>query len=277
LLNEPPLPVRARFDEHALNDLAGDIRLNGLHTPLVVVPDVEPVVGEPEGANGDRSVIGAQPTGRYEIVAGHRRYIAAGMAGLAELPCMVHSDLGAAKEAIMVSENFYREEVTPAEEALLIAQIVQRDNPTEAALCARFRKSPEWINSRTALLGKDEVVFNSVLERKVNFSVAQQLNRITHERTRRYYLEICIKSGATAEVARSFVQQWKLDQVGQPQGGPSAPGIPGYVPPAENSLKCFLCAGEQDPQNLEMIYVHRWELDHARRFLGIAVEQGVAK
>jgi ParB/RepB/Spo0J family partition protein len=77
------------MDEEQMDALVASIRELGFISVLVVVR-----VGE-----------------RYEVVAGHRRRIAAGRAGLVAVPCLIYPSKGAAMEAIQHAENKHREEL----------------------------------------------------------------------------------------------------------------------------------------------------------------------
>ena len=88
---------RTHFDEEALQELAESIRLHGLLQPIVV----RPMVG-----------------GTYQIVAGERRWRAARMAGLTEVPVVIiEADDKKAMELALI-ENLQREDLNPMEEAL---------------------------------------------------------------------------------------------------------------------------------------------------------------
>jgi ParB family chromosome partitioning protein len=87
---------RTRMDEQALNELAASIRAQGLMQPLLV-----------------------RPLGReqYELIAGERRWRAAQIAGLAEVPVLVREVADSAALAMALIENIQREDLNPIEEA----------------------------------------------------------------------------------------------------------------------------------------------------------------
>jgi len=90
---------RTRMDEGALNELADSIRTQGIMQPILVRP------------------LDGKDSGKYEIIAGERRYRAAKLAGLAEVPVLVREvpDENAAVMALI--ENIQREDLNPLEEA----------------------------------------------------------------------------------------------------------------------------------------------------------------
>lgn len=244
-LNEPPLPIRSLIEEGPLAALAEDVRVAGVVVPLIVVPDGP----------------------MYEIVDGHRRYLAAARVGVETVPAIVFPSLVQAKEAVMLRANMYREEPTAADEALFLAELIQKFDYTEADLCRMVGQSLAWVNQRLDLLRYDKEVFAAIRERKLSFAAGRELNRIPDERRRRYLLQQAIESDATARVVRQWVEQWKLEQVGPP--GPAAEAVPpeSQTPATDNGLRCFLCGGDKDPFNLEVIYVHKWEKAHLEMIL----------
>ena len=95
---------RTRMDEQALNELAASIRAQGLMQPLLV-----------------------RPLGReqYELIAGERRWRAAQIAGLAEVPVLVREVPDSAALAMALIENIQREDLNPIEEAGGLQRLVE--------------------------------------------------------------------------------------------------------------------------------------------------------
>ena len=94
---------RTRMDEGALNELAASIKTQGIMQPVLV----RPVDG-----------------GRYEIIAGERRFRAAQLAGLEEIPVLVREVDDQAAAAMALIENIQREDLNPLEEAQGIARLI---------------------------------------------------------------------------------------------------------------------------------------------------------
>jgi ParB family chromosome partitioning protein len=95
---------RTRMDPDALNELADSIRAQGVIQPILVRP-----VGEDS----------------YEIIAGERRYRAARIAGLAEVPVLVKSVADEAALAIALIENIQREDLNALEQAHGVQRLIQ--------------------------------------------------------------------------------------------------------------------------------------------------------
>ena len=97
---------RTRMDEGALNELAASIKSQGVMQPVLV---------RPLGGNGG---------GRYEIIAGERRFRAAQIAGLADIPVLVRDVDDQSAAAMALIENIQREDLNPLEEAQGIARLI---------------------------------------------------------------------------------------------------------------------------------------------------------
>jgi ParB family chromosome partitioning protein len=264
---EPPAPMRVSMDEAALYELRDSIRALGMLQPIIVVPtanvqDREPTADSGVFANGQHVAVE-----RYEIVAGHRRYLAARLVPLAELPCMVYSDGSLAKEAAMLAENVYREDVTAAEEGFFYLELIEKHTLTEAQLCAMVKQSPEYIYARTDMCQKDATIASLNAQRKINFTVAKELLKCPDPAHRAYLAQMAADSGATGSVVKSWVAQWKAQQSGPLETLQPKETTDAGTPVHENTVKCHCCGGDKDPQNLRLIYVHWYELDTWDRIL----------
>jgi ParB family transcriptional regulator, chromosome partitioning protein len=100
---------RTRMDEHALKELAASIRAQGLMQPLLVRP-----IGRDQ----------------YELIAGERRWRAAQLAGLAEVPVLVREVPDNAALAMALIENIQREDLNPIEEAGGLQRLVEEFSMT---------------------------------------------------------------------------------------------------------------------------------------------------
>ncbi|RJG15912.1 ParB/RepB/Spo0J family partition protein [Massilia cavernae] len=100
---------RTRMDEGALSELAASIKTQGIMQPVLVRPV------------GQDTITGAV---KYEIIAGERRFRAAQLAGLDEVPVLVREVDDQAAAAMALIENIQREDLNPLEEAQGIARLI---------------------------------------------------------------------------------------------------------------------------------------------------------
>ena len=103
---------RKAFDDTALSELAASITEHGVLQPIVVRPS---------------------PAGGYIIVAGERRWRAARLAGLTEIPALIKDISDTQAMEIALIENLQREDLDPVEEALGYRQLMERCSYTQEA------------------------------------------------------------------------------------------------------------------------------------------------
>jgi len=111
---------RTRMDAEALAELADSIRAQGVIQPILV----RPVAGD-----------------RFEIIAGERRFRAAQMAGLAEVPVTVRDVPDEAALAMALIENIQREDLNPLEEAQGVQRLVREFDFTHEQAAAAIGRS----------------------------------------------------------------------------------------------------------------------------------------
>ncbi len=127
---------RKVFKEDELNDMADSIREHGIFQPLIV----------------------QKKDDYYEIVAGERRWRAARLAGLKEVPCIVREFTEQEKRMIQLLENIQREGLTPIEEAMAYRSLIDDFNMTQDQLAESIGKNRTTITNTMRLLNlADEV------------------------------------------------------------------------------------------------------------------------
>jgi ParB family chromosome partitioning protein len=129
-----PDQPRRSFDSNALEDLAASIREKGVIQPLIVRPS-------PRTENG------------FEIVAGERRWRAAQMAQLHELPVLIREFDDTEVLEIAIIENIQRADLNPVEEAAGYAQLMEKFGHTQEKLATALGKSRSHIANAVRLLG----------------------------------------------------------------------------------------------------------------------------
>ena len=154
LIEPNPFQPRMNFDPEMLQDLADSIRAQGMLQPVLVRP----------GA-----------AGRYEIIAGERRWRAAGMSGLHEIPviCRTMSDAESAAAALI--ENLQRENLNPIEEAEGYQRLIDNFGLTQETLGLAVSKSRAHVGNILRLLSLPEQVRDDVRDGKLSFGHARAL------------------------------------------------------------------------------------------------------
>ena len=129
--------------EPQLQELAASIRAQGVLQPLLVRP------------NPDRN-------GRYQIIAGERRWRAAKLAGLHELPCFIRAMSDAEAAAAALVENLQRQDLNPIEEAEGFRRLLDEFGLTQEDLGAAIGKSRSHVANLLRLLNLPEPVIEHV-------------------------------------------------------------------------------------------------------------------
>ncbi len=129
---------RREFSPEELDSLAASIREHGVLQPLVVRP---------------------RPNGRYQIVAGERRWRASRIAGLTELPVVIRELTDEQAYEVALVENLVRSDLNPIEEALGYRTLIERFSMTQERVAQRVGRSrPAVANALRLLSLPDEVV-----------------------------------------------------------------------------------------------------------------------
>lgn len=135
-----PLQPRREFDEAALKDLASSIREHGVLQPILVTKrEIE------------------TPTGldvRYQLIAGERRWRAAGLAGISQIPAVIRRGVPDDKIRLELAliENVQREDLNALERAKAFKQLIEEFHMVHKEVAARIGKSREMISNTLRLL-----------------------------------------------------------------------------------------------------------------------------
>ncbi|MCC8196520.1 MAG: ParB/RepB/Spo0J family partition protein [Ruminococcus sp.] len=154
---------RTDFDDEALSKLADSIKQHGVLQPLLVRP---------------------LETGGYQIVAGERRWRAARMAGLDEVPVVIKEldDKGTMELALV--ENLQRENLNPVEEALGYKELMDKYSYTQEQVAQVVNKSRPAVANSLRLLSLDEKTLKMVREGEISVGHAKVLAGVENEELR---------------------------------------------------------------------------------------------
>lgn len=139
---------RLAFNEEELNELASSIKMYGILQPLILRP-----IGD-----------------KYEIIAGERRYKAATIAGLTEVPAILVNLDDQTSAELAIIENIQRKDLTAIEEAKSYKKLLDLGNLTQDQLAAKMGKKQSTIANKLRLLNlvpeaQDALLHNSISER----------------------------------------------------------------------------------------------------------------
>ena len=144
---------RRIFEEDALDELADSIRQFGVLQPILV----------------------QKKDGRYEIIAGERRWRACRKAGLKEIPAIIREYSDQETLELSLIENIQREDLNPIEEAKAFKSLLDEFGLRQEDLAARVSKSRTAITNSVRLLKLDERVQDMIIQKEISMGHARAL------------------------------------------------------------------------------------------------------
>ena len=163
LLQKGQYQPRIDIRQDSLEDLANSIKAQGV---------VQPIVARPIGKTGD--------TQRYEIVAGERRWRAAQMAGLDDIPAIVRDIPDEGAIAMALIENIQREDLNPLEESRALDRLIQEFDLTHAEAAEAVGRSRASVSNLLRLLDLSDKVKPMLEARQLEMGHARALLSITN-------------------------------------------------------------------------------------------------
>ena len=155
-LKPSPSQPRRLFNKNSINELADSIKAKGLVQPLVVRPS-------PSDANG------------YEIIAGERRWRAAQMAQLHEVPVVIRNFNDTEALEVAIIENVQRSDLSPIEEAAGYKRLIENHGHTQEDLSGIVGKSRSHIANIIRLLSLPQSIQDMITEGKISSGHARAI------------------------------------------------------------------------------------------------------
>ncbi len=152
-----PNQPRKSFDQTALEELAVSIKNYGIIQPIIVCP-----VGD----------------GKYQIVAGERRYRASKIAGMNNIPVLKMILTAKQIKELSLIENLQRQDLNPIEEAKAFRSLIEEYGFTQEQLADRLGKSRPAITNSLRLLSLNPVVIDMVISGRLSAGHARCLTSI---------------------------------------------------------------------------------------------------
>lgn len=209
---------RKHFDEASLAELADSIREHGIIQPLTV-----------------RKLA----SGYYQIIAGERRWRAARLAGLQEVPVIVmEADDRKAAELAMI-ENLQREDLNPMEEAAGFQSLIESYHMTQEEAAQRVGKSRSAVTNALRLLGLTPSVRKLVEEGKLSAGHARALVPLSPS-LQESAASAIVSGGLSVRQTEALVKRLSAEKK---EAQVKDPDEVDYLAEAQNELKARLCRG----------------------------------
>lgn len=182
---------RQHFDETALGELAASIKRHGIVQPLVVSPDTE----------------------GYMIIAGERRWRAAKLAGLSQVPAIVRSSQALEQLEIAIIENVQRVDLSPLEQAASIERLHREFGASYDDIAARLGKAPSTVNNIVRLLQLPTAAMDALAAHKITEGHARAILALKNQPEKQQrLLELIMAQAWSVRQAERYVTAHKAGE-----------------------------------------------------------------
>jgi len=178
--------------QETLQELADSIKAQGVIQPIVVRPVGVPGIGESQ---------------RYEIIAGERRWRAAQMAGLTEIPAVVRRIPDEAAIAVALIENIQRENLNPLEEARALERLISEFDLTHQEAADAVGRSRSGVTNLLRLLELAPEVCDRVEHREIEMGHARAIGALSNRKQQVEVATLVAKRGLSVRDTEALVRR----------------------------------------------------------------------
>jgi ParB family transcriptional regulator, chromosome partitioning protein len=191
LITANPKQPRRRFDEDALEALAGSVGEQGVIQPVLVRP---------------------RAGGTYELVAGERRWRAAKLAGLETIPALVRERADAAALEVALVENMVREDLNPIEEARACAALVEELGLTREQVGTRIGRSRVAVSNLMRILDLPDEAIDLLEQGVLSEGHGRALLLAEEHDARRQLARAAVADGWSVRVTEEHAREGNSDE-----------------------------------------------------------------
>jgi len=229
LVDRPKDPARKRIDPEKVRELAESIREVGLQQPVLLRP----------------------LDGRYEVVAGDRRYLAHKFLGMEDIEAFVKEMSDEEVIILRATENLQKEDLTPMEEAQEYGKMRNGLGMSIERIARKMGRSHGTIKKYLELLELEPEFQEAIDSRKIGIEAAHVLSQIDDPEFRKFYFTSAVENGVTKEVAQSWLAAYQQSKEAKfyAEGGGGGPlGVTGADKPIFQT-----CDGCHGPVEIKQI------------------------
>jgi len=231
-IKEPERIARTEIDQRGIAELADSIRAVGLINPITVKP-----LGED-----------------YEIVAGHRRYLAHRLIGKPTITARIHEGDDLEAEEVKTIENMQRQNLSFAEEAQGIRYLRDVKDLDLSQIAKTVGKSQSWVRQRLEALTWPTSLLQAVSEKRIPIGAAHHLVKIDDEEYREFLIQQAAKNGISEWVAMGWLQAWETSRTQTPPDEIDVPEKQEQHPVEYKVvIPCFACHEEHKVEDLVIV------------------------
>jgi ParB family chromosome partitioning protein len=217
LLQRGKYQPRADMRPESLGELADSIKSRGLVQPILVRPLPRPNPTESQ---------------RYEIIAGERRWRAAQMAGLTEIPAVIRDVPDEDAVAMALIENIQREDLNPLEEARALLRLIEEFGLTHQAAAEAVGRSRAAVSNLVRLMELTDEVKEMLEHRQIEMGHARALLGLAARRQQIEVATLVAKKSLSVRDTEALVRR-----IINPKAAESANPVPAAVDPDIHRLE----------------------------------------
>jgi len=219
------------------------------------------------------AIVLCERDGKYQIVVGHRRWLAAKLINWKKIKAEVKELTDEQVALIRATENLQREGLSPIEEGVIYADLFDNQNLTIKMIARKMGKATTVIKKRMDLLKMDDHLQKAIHKGQISSAVARELHKIEDKKDLYHYLDIAIDSGVTARVASDWVEDYRrgLQYLGEREAAPSP--LPEITRPEKYFTMCQCCENPMEYRDMHTLKI----CDGCYKLILKVVDQGYFK
>jgi ParB family chromosome partitioning protein len=221
-IDEPSYDVRDTLLREELEELARSIKIVGVLQPIRVF----------------------ERNGRYEIEDGHRRYLAAKMAGKQVVPCIIVKSKPHESDIYKLHANIFSKDLTPIELSRTLHHLMDDYGYTQEDLAQLMGKSQGRISQILSLTKLPDDIVEAMEDRKISEHIGRELGKLENKKKRKYYLRYAIDGGATIDTVRGWVAREKAEAALSPEETQEQSPRPTIPAPEAPKGRCSCCKSD---------------------------------
>jgi ParB family chromosome partitioning protein len=233
-IDRPVKMARETIDPERIRELAESIREVGLKQPVLLRPS----------------------NGRYEIVAGDRRYLAHKLLEMKQIKAIVQEMTGEEMVVIRAIENLQRENLTASEEAKTYLALKEEGGLGIMAIAKKMGKTYNTVKRYLDFAECPEEVRRAVDGKRISMLTLETLREIDDPDTFKYHFDMAAHNGVTVQVARLWVDDYLKSKAGKfySDGGSLPPGGVESAPKPV-FMTCEICLGPVEMKDVRSVVV----------------------
>jgi ParB family chromosome partitioning protein len=235
LIDEPDGRIRLELDEEEIESLADNIREVGQIQPINLA-----IKGK-----------------RYEIIAGHLRYLAIKKLGRKTIKAIIKDIPRKEIALVRASENMKRTNLTPIEEGAIYVDLVKEYKLTKKEIARKFGVAPSGVKFKMDLLRLEPEIQRLIHAGLIYINVGIELNQIDDERERRKCLRDAVNNGCSIESARIWVQDYRKSSTYESPDADRGSPLEEQITTQKIYQACEVCENPIEIQDMKIIRICR--------------------